>query len=192
VWIGKDDWYGMGLQVNQTYGTQVVHHGGSMIGYKSDMMWLPEHGVAAVVLTNGDPGGFISGNFRRKLLEVLFDGHPEADNDLAAGAKAMKERITAERKLLTVPPDPAEVAKLGSLYASAALGEIAVTKAGKAVFDFGEFKSEVASRKNPDGTVSFLTTIPGFDGLEFVVGAASPKRTLVFRDAQHEYTFTEK
>ncbi|MFI4943188.1 MAG: serine hydrolase domain-containing protein, partial [Burkholderiales bacterium] len=192
VWIGKDDWYGMGLQVNQTYGTQVVHHGGSMIGYKSDMMWLPEHGVAAVVLTNGDPGGFISGNFRRKLLEVLFDGHPEADNDLAAGAKAMKERITAERKLLTVPPDPAEVAKLGSLYASAALGEITVTKAGKAVFDFGEFKSEVASRKNPDGTVSFLTTIPGFDGLEFVVGAASPKRTLVFRDAQHEYTFTEK
>ena len=62
----------------------------------------------------------------------------------------------------------------------------------QAVFDFGEFKSEVASRKNPDGSVSFLTTVPGFDGLEFVVGAGSPKRTLVFRDAQHEYTFTEK
>ena len=45
---------------------------------------------------------------------------------------------------------------------------------------------------NPDGSVSFLTTVPGFDGLEFVVGAGSPKRTLVFRDAQHEYTFTEK
>ena len=46
VWIGRDDWYGMGLMVDQTYGTPVVHHGGSMIGYKSDMMWLPEHGVA--------------------------------------------------------------------------------------------------------------------------------------------------
>jgi CubicO group peptidase (beta-lactamase class C family) len=192
VWIGRDDWYGMGLQVDLTYGTQVVHHGGSMIGYKSDMMWLPEHGVAAVVLTNGDPGFTIAGNFRRKLLEVLFDGKPEADNDLAAAAKAMKERIVAERKLLTVPPDAAEVAKLGSRYASAALGEIAVTKAERAVFDFGEFKSEVASRKNPDGSVSFLTTIPGFDGLEFVVGSGSDKRTLVFRDAQHEYTFTEK
>ena len=190
--IGRDQWYGMGLQVDQTYGTPVVRHGGSMIGYKSDMMWLPEHGVGAVVLTNGDAGWAISGNFRRKLLEVLFDGKPEADNDLAAAAKAMKERIAAERKLLTVPPDPAEVAKLGSRYASAALGEIAVTKADKAVFDFGEFKSEVASRRNPDGTVSFLTTIPGFSGLEFVVGAGSDKRTLVFRDAQHEYTFTEK
>jgi CubicO group peptidase (beta-lactamase class C family) len=192
VWIGKDDWYGMGLQVDQTYGTHVVHHGGSMIGYKSDMMWLPEHGVGAVILTNGDPGWAISGNFRRKLLEVLFDGKPEADNDLAAAAKAMKERIAAERKLLTVPPDAAEVAKLGSRYGSDALGAIAVTKGEKAVFDFGEFKSEVASRRNPDGSISFLTTIPGFDGLEFVVGAGSDKRTLVFRDAQHEYTFTEK
>ncbi len=192
VWIGKDVYYGMGLQVDNTYGTTLVRHGGSMIGYKSDMMWLPEHGVGAVVLTNSDPGGAISGNFRRKLLELLFDGNPEADRDLAAGAKAMKERIAAERKLLTVPPDAAEVAKLASGYANAALGEIAVTKGEKAVFDFGEFKSEVASRRNPDGTVSFISTVPGFIGLEFVVGIGAGKRTLTFRDAQHEYTFTEK
>jgi hypothetical protein len=192
VWIGKDDWYGMGLQVDRTYGTPVVHHGGSMIGYKSDMLWLPEHGVGAVVLANSDPGGAIAGNFRRKLLEVLFDGKPEADNDVAAIAKAMKERIAAERKLLTVPPDPAEVGKLAPHYANASLGEILVTKGDRTVFDFGEFKSEVASRRNPDGSVSFLTTIPGFDGLEFVVGGAAGKRTLVFRDAQHEYTFDEK
>jgi hypothetical protein len=104
----------------------------------------------------------------------------------------MKERIAAERRLLTVPPDPAEVAKLAPRYASDALGEIVVTKGEQAVFDFGEFKSEVASRRNPDGTVSFLTTIPGFDGVEFVVGKGEGRRTLVFRDAQHEYTFTEK
>jgi CubicO group peptidase (beta-lactamase class C family) len=192
VWIGKDVSYGMGLQVDRTYGTTVVRHGGSMIGYKSDMMWLPEHGVGAVVLTNGDPGGAISGNFRRKLLEVLFDGKPEADNDLAAGARAMKARIAAERKLLTVPPDASEVGKLAPGYANAALGEIGVTKRDKAVFDFGEFKSEVASRRNPDGTVSFLTTVPGFIGLEFVVGSGTGGRTLTFRDAQHEYTFAEK
>jgi CubicO group peptidase (beta-lactamase class C family) len=192
VWIGKDDWYGMGLQVDRTYGTPVVHHGGSMIGYKSDMLWLPEHGVGAVVLTNGDPGWAISGNFRRKLLEVLFDGKPEADNDVAAAAKAMKKRIAAERKLLTVPPDPVEVAKLAARYTNPALGEIRVARGEKTVFDFGEFQSEVASRRNPDGSVSFLTTIPGFDGLEFVGGDAAGKRTLVFRDAQHEYTFSEK
>ena len=85
----------------------------------------------------------------------------------------MKERIAAERKLLTVPPDAAEVAKLGSRYASAALGEIAVTKADKAVFDFGEFKSEVASRKNPDGTVSFAVD-PVDDATTFEITEETP------------------
>ena len=32
---------------------------------------------------------------------------------------------------------------------------------------------------------------PGIRGLELVVGAADGKRTLVIRDAQHAYTFTE-
>ena len=32
-------------------------------------------------------------------------------------------------------------------------------------FDFGEFSSAVASRKN-DGTISFLTIDPGLDGFE--------------------------
>ena len=57
VWIGKDAVYGMGLIVDRTYGVSVVSHGGSMIGYKSNMLWLPEHGVGAVILTNSDPGG---------------------------------------------------------------------------------------------------------------------------------------
>lgn len=192
VWIGKDHSYGMGLDVDTTYGTSVVAHGGSMIGYKSNMLWLPEHGVGAVILTNSDPGGMIVGNFTRKLLELLFDGKPEADNDLAAGAKAMHERIAAERKLLTVPPDGDEVAKLAAQYTSPALGDMSVVKSGTTLFDFGEFKTPVASRRNPDGTVSFITIIPGFDGLELVVSSPAGKRTLVFRDAQHEYTFTEK
>src|SRR5262245_13904891 len=60
---------------------------------------------------------------------------------------------------------------------------------GKAtVFDFGEWKSEVAFRHNPDGSVSFITTDPGVNGYEFVVGSGSI-RTLVLRDAQHEYVF---
>ncbi|HJS93191.1 MAG TPA: Ldh family oxidoreductase, partial [Solirubrobacteraceae bacterium] len=50
VAIGKDTTYGMGLMVNTHYGIPVVHHGGDLIGYHSDMMWLPEQGVGAVIL----------------------------------------------------------------------------------------------------------------------------------------------
>jgi hypothetical protein len=95
--------------------------------------------------------------------------------------------MSAERKLLTAPAVPADAAKLAPLYKSTALGGIAVHRHGSStIFDFGEF---VASRHNPDGTVSFITIVPSFTGLEFVVKNGG-KPTLVTRDAQHEYVFT--
>lgn len=189
VWIGKDTSYGMGLMVDTTYGVPVVHHGGDLIGYHSDMMWLPQQNVGAVILTNGDPGWLIRSQFSRKLLEVLFDGRHEADAQLAANAKTFFADLAAERKRLTVPADKTQSANLAAHYTNASLGDVAVSKSGDAtVFDFGEWKSEVGSRKNPDGTISFITTAPGMFGSEFVVGSG-PKPTLVMRDAQHEYVF---
>jgi hypothetical protein len=190
--IGNDAVYGMGLTVDTTYGVPVVHHGGDMIGYHSDMIWLPGQNVGAVILTNADPGWILRNVYRRKLLEVLFDGRPEADEQLASAGKAFFAQLAAERKLLTVPADAAESAKLAGRYSNAGLGEIAVSRAnGATLFDFGEWKSEVASRRNPDGTISFLTTAPGGQGFEFVVGSGA-RRTLVTRDAQHEYVFEER
>jgi hypothetical protein len=49
----------------------------------------------------------------------------------------------------------------------------------------------VGSRKNPDGPISFITIAPGMEGSDFVVGSGA-KRTLVMRDAQHEYVFNEQ
>jgi CubicO group peptidase (beta-lactamase class C family) len=187
VVVGTDITYGMGLFVNTQYGTPVVHHGGDMIGFHSDMMWLPEHGVGAVILTNGDPGWLVRTVFRRKLLEVLFDGNAEADGQIAASARTFYDQMAAERKLLMVPADSVEAAKLAARYEHPAVGEIGVSrKDGATTFDFGEWSSEVASRKNPDGTFSFITIVPGFIGLEFVVG----ENTLTLRDAQHEYVYS--
>jgi CubicO group peptidase (beta-lactamase class C family) len=192
VSIGKDETYGMGLEVDTRWGTPVVHHGGSMIGFKSDMMWLPEHGVGAVILTNSDTGGILLGPFQRKLLEVLFDGKPEADADFDTHAKAFFTLLAAERKRLTLPAEATVVAKLAPHYTSPALGDIAVRQSGgKTTFDFGEWRSEVGSRVNADGTVSLLTTSPGVLGFEFVVGGAE-KRMLTIRDGQHEYVFVEE
>jgi CubicO group peptidase (beta-lactamase class C family) len=189
--IGNDYAYGMGLGVDTTYDVSVVHHGGDLIGYHSDMMWLPDYNVGAVILTNGDPGWLIRGRFMRKLLEVLFDGVPEADVALAADSEQFFDQMAADRKLLAVPANSGDAGKLAAHYSNHALGEIAVSHPGaETVFDFGEWKSEVASRNNPDGTVSFITIDPGINGLEFVVGSDT-ERTLVLRDAQHEYVFDE-
>jgi beta-lactamase family protein len=142
VALGEDATYGMGLMVDRQYQVEVVHHGGDMIGFHSDMMWLPAHGVGAVVLTNGDPGWLVRDQFRRKLLEVLFDGRPEAAQRVAAGAKTFYEQLAADRKLLTVPADTAQAGKLAGRYHNDALGDIVARRdGGKTVFDFGEWRS---------------------------------------------------
>lgn len=192
VAIGNNVTYGMGLKVDKTWGVTVVNHGGDMIGYHSDMMWLPEHNVGAVVLTNGDPGWYIRGRFQRKLLEVLFDGEPLADKDLAADVKRYYESMAVDREQIDLPADSEAVGNLATKYSNDALGEITVIReGGNTAFDFGEWQSDVGTRVNPDGTVSFITTTPGINGFDFVVGT-DEKRTLTMRDSQHEYVFEEE
>ena len=72
------------------------------------------------------------------------------------------------------------------------LGELAVSRRGTStVFDLGEWRSSVASRKNDDGTISFMTIDPGVAGFEFVESKRNDKRALIVREGQHEYIFME-
>ncbi len=97
--------------------------------------------------------------------------------------------MAKEFELLTVPAATDRSAALAGRYRNDVLGDIRVTRAnGTTTFDFGEWQSEVGSRENPDGTTSFMTIVPGMTGLEFVVGDGEAK-TLIMRDAQHEYPF---
>jgi CubicO group peptidase (beta-lactamase class C family) len=190
--VGEDRFYGMGLMVDRTWGIPVVSHGGSMAGFKSDLMFLPEHGIGAVLLTNADDGQMLLRPFMRRLLEVVFDGKPEAVGDVDGQAARHEATIAKARERLVVPAATDEVAKLATRYSSSALGELTVQRQKPAaVFDFGEWKSTVASRKNDDGTISLITIDPAGSGFEFVVSTRSGKRVLIVRDSQHEYVFTE-
>ncbi len=192
VALGEDGAYGMGLMTDRRYGVTVVHHGGDMIGFHSDWFAIPDADVGAVILTNGDNGYALRGPFGRRLLEVLYDGKPEAAGELAANAAQIDAGIAKERPHLTLPPDAALAGKLAAHYTNASLGSITVTQAGGHVtFDFGSWKTEVASRKNDDGTVSFVTTDPGNAGFPFVVTNKAGKRGLEIQDGQHAYLYTE-
>lgn len=192
ILLGEDSSYGMGLIVDRKYGVPVVSHGGSMSGFKSDFYFLPDSGIGAVLLTNSDNGGMLTGPFGRRLLEVVFDGKLEAAGDVAAQAATYKAELAKRRERLVVPAAPALAAGLAKRYSSKELGDLAVLiEGGVTTFDLGEWKSTVASRKNDDGSISFITIDPGTDGFEFVVGERGGKRVLIIRDGQHEYIFTE-
>jgi CubicO group peptidase (beta-lactamase class C family) len=192
VQLGENQTYGMGLMVDSTYGIPVVHHGGDLPGFHSDFILLPDQGIGAVLLTNSDSGALMRRAFMRRLLEVVFDGKPEAVEDVMALEAIHKSEVAKKRERLTVPADASVVSHLALRYKSPKLGGLAVRRRGTStVFDLGEWQSAVASRKNDDGTFSFLTIDPNKGSFEFVVAERDGKRALVVRDGQHEYAFVE-
>jgi CubicO group peptidase (beta-lactamase class C family) len=189
---GERSWYGMGLEVDDTYDVQVVHHGGDLTGYHSDWYAIPGAGVTAVILTNADDGYNLRDPLMRRMLELLYDGKPTAAADMAAAAQAYKAEIAKERPRLTSPASADLAGTLAEHYTNPDLGTIDVERrtAGTA-FNFGAWESPVATRHNDDGTTSFVTIDPGVQGLEFVPANRDGKRALVIRDGQHEYVYTE-
>jgi len=181
------------LMVDTTYGVPVVHHGGDLVGYHSDMMWLPEQNVGLVILTNADPGWLLRDRIRRKLLELLFDGHPEAEAQLNADAKSFYARPGRRAQVdddpgpmrIRVPSSPNTTRMHRSEKSPSARPELlqsSISASGKA-------RSPAA--RIPMAPISFITTVPGGLGFEFVVGSGT-RRTLTIRDAQHEYVFEER
>lgn len=184
-------WYGMGLETDASTGTRMVFHGGRMRGYRSNVIWLPDTGVGAVILTNADTGDVLMDAFPRKLMEVLFDGRPEADGAVAFAATAQRERVAAARKAMTLPAEASVLATLAPRYHNDLLGDIRlVGGAEEPAFDFGAWRAPIASRRYPDGASSLVLVSPGW-WPEFATGTQDGKRTLILRDAQHEYLFTE-
>ena len=190
IMVGEDVAYGMGLFVDKQYGVTVASHGGDMLGFHSNMTWLPEYGIGVTILTNADAGVLLRGPLQRKLLEVVFDGKPEADERLVVSIANRKAQAAKTRELLTLPVPADAIRPLAAIYASPELGRIKVSKQGRQVrFQFDHWGSEVALRKNEDGTQSYITIDPGIYGIEFVRDDKAAEPTLILRDSQHEYRF---
>ncbi|MDT9600089.1 serine hydrolase domain-containing protein [Sphingosinicella rhizophila] len=190
--LGEDAWYGMGLMDRIESGVQVVTHGGTLQGYHSSFWVLPQEGIGAVMLTNSDPGASMLGPFLRRLLEVVYDGKPEAAQAVAAAAKRLKASAEVRRARLTVPGDPAIFANLATRYRDSEGRIITISdKDGGKWMKAGFIEGPLATRKNPDGTVSIVSVGGGNIGVDAVVGTSDAGRTLTIRDSQHEYAYTE-
>ena len=190
--LGEHAWYGMGLEVDQTFGVTMVSHGGDLVGYHSNWYAIPDAGVGAVILVNSDEGQPLVGAFGRRLLEVLYDGKPLAVGQVKATAAVLAQSVAKMRELVSDPPDAAAAAALAHHYVNPDLGRIEVRAEGpKVIFDFGPWKSHVVTRKNPDGTIAFIPFDPGAARAAFVAGSADGKRQLTVRDGQHVYVYTE-
>lgn len=191
--IGEDSWYGMGLMESSKSGKTVVFHGGTLLGYQSNFWVIPEDNVGAVLLTNSDTGWPLLGLFQRKLLELLYDGNSEADEDLASKIALVNEAGEKERARIVAKGDPEVLAGLATNYVNEELGPIRLSRDGDTTWlQWTTGKTTVGTVANEDGSQSLVMTTPGLFGFSLVIGERDGKRALILMDAQHEYVFREK
>jgi hypothetical protein len=84
------------------------------------------------------------------------------------------------------------LANLAERYESPGIGSITIyEKDGAAWVTAGSIKAPLATRTNPDGTVSLVSIGTGQINIEALIGETDGLRTLSIRDSQNEYLYTE-
>ncbi|MEM6930196.1 MAG: serine hydrolase domain-containing protein, partial [Myxococcota bacterium] len=192
VRIDQRSWYGMGLVLADVKGVQVVSHGGSLIGFKSNFFLIPEAGIGGVVVANADIGWTLTSRFSRYVLELLYaDDTPEALADVRVQVDDTRSSYAEERGTWQIPADSSIVDMLAGRYRSDRLGEVVVESTGGGLrFVMEAWSTEVGTKRNPDGTISFVILEPGLLGFEFVAGEPDGAfETLSLNDPQHTYHF---
>jgi len=116
VKIDEHSAYGVGLEVTRDRGIEVIEHEGALVGYVSDMYFLPEHDVGVVLLVNARTEVDFARLVRQRVFEVLFDAKPRAsamlDAEVARASKRNLEQVVG----IDPNPDAAWVSEVAFTY----------------------------------------------------------------------------
>ena len=182
--------YGLGFFLEDDHGVQVVAHGGNTLGFTSEMFFLPEHGVGVVMLTNAAGSNVFTRAARRRLMELLFDGKPEAAESLAFSLKQREETKSRLQAELSATSDAEWLARVIGNYQNASLGNLSIrTEGAETILDAGEWKSPIARKVAKDGSVKLVLTGAPLAGLEFLTLEKDGRVKLTLEDSQQKYEF---
>lgn len=179
--------YGLGVWLGERFDVPILEPAGNSMGFRSQMVALPEHGVAVVVLTNTTGvGGDFAEVVQRRALELLFRELEErAEGDLDARAAARRDAIADALSRVVVSPEPAWTQSLAGTYAHPALGELVLSADG--TLDAGEWRSRFGQRSEHEGSPAVVLLDPPFAGGVLVVGGDEARRTLTIHQPPHPY-----
>ena len=140
----------------------------------------------------GSFGQGLLGSLSRRFLEVLYDGKPEAVENVASLVERRDIALAKFRSEIDNPGNPEVLGSLADRYANAALGPLTVRReGGRTYLQSTTIASEVTTKKNEDGTYSIVMISPGLRGSGILVGSKDGKRTLTLDDGQHDYVWVE-
>jgi CubicO group peptidase (beta-lactamase class C family) len=158
--------YGLGLFLTERQGIEEVMHGGNTLGFTSDMLFLPKHGIGLVILTNLRAANTFLGAVHQRLLELLFGATAKADAIVAAASTATEDSLERIRqRVKTAPAETAWIEKYAGSYRSEELGPARIFKreAGFRV-DFESWSSDLGVEEQSRESRQIVLTCPPWQG----------------------------
>jgi hypothetical protein len=151
---------------------------------------LPEADLGISVLSNAY-GTSLNELIGDRLLELLYQQEPEADEALQYLLARTEEALAKLREQLADSADPDAVASYLGRYTNEALGEIVVEfEGGTLTLDAGEFVLELLPRVGEDGNVIAYRSVTTGLGGEFQFSQDDDGNpVIVLGSPPYEYTF---
>jgi len=164
---GKGD-YGLGVFVHTVDGHKVVEHGGGIEGFNTQLSYMPDRRLAAIVLSNVN--GAAPGNMGPQLLDVVL-GKPVV--------------LASERK--PVPIAKEELTKFVGVYDLTPHFSltIASTEDGLTATGTGQSALPMLYQGMTDGHARFFVTTVGAE-IEFIPDATGVITSLILHQGGHD------
>ncbi|MGI5864010.1 MAG: serine hydrolase domain-containing protein [Myxococcales bacterium] len=187
--LGEGATYGLGLIVDDFRDVKVVRHGGNTLGFSSDMVWLPEHGIGFVVLNNAGMSGAFNRAVRGYFLEWLFDQPKKSEEALAFEVERFGKMAAEKTKGIDMKPDADKVGRLVGTYRNESLGTLTVRLDEQgALLDVGEWSSHFGTKES-DGVTALVLLDAPYAGLGFLVGSQGARTVIKLSDGQKTFEF---
>jgi CubicO group peptidase (beta-lactamase class C family) len=165
--------YGLGFILSDYFGVRVISHAGNLVGYTSEMAFVPQADLGFVMLTNARSTNNINGTAFNRLMELVYGRDQNSaerlledlresqadDADTDATTEPSDERSIGEVVVETVEP------YVGT-WANPELGEITLelTDENQLFLDAGEFRGEIVTIRRNGEVEDYVYSEAPFEG----------------------------
>ncbi len=185
--------YGLGLMMENNYGVLSVGHDGATMGFSSLMFFLPGYDTGIVVLTNARGASVFMQAVKRKFMEMLFDGKPQAQEMLTIGIDQQKTMFKKSLDDIVLKPDGEWLQQFFGTYEHPVLGKIVIRQvADGAELDAHLWRGSLGQKREKNGSLKLILTDGSFAGLEFSPQQHDGIMQLKLESGQHTYVFERK
>lgn len=190
VRIGSGGAYGLGMILETPDDLMVYGHGGTAMGFSTDMVFLPDQGVGLVVLSNAQDSDLFTHSVRKKLLEFFSGKPPRAQEDLNRSVASWRVESHQMREYAMNQPAQSWIHYYAGDYVNRDLGKVSLLKTPEGpLFDQGRWKVPMDAYYEHNETVKFVLTAPPMAWMTFTLVDHEGHKTLTYDTPQKKYVF---